>query len=86
MARLGNRGAVLEASANVGDWLCDKVSKAALVDLYLQALALQNGHADSPVTLAELLADADPTLSVRGDRKLESHVRADTRKGRSVPE
>ena len=86
MARLGNRGMVLEASANGGDWLINKISKAALCDLYCQSLALQNGHADSAVSMAELLEDADPVLRARNDRTLESCRKADIRKGFKVPE
>ena len=86
MARAGTKAAgQLIASSVVGPWLLDRVSKAALVDLYLQALACALGHPDAPVTLEQLKTDADPLLRLRADRTLTSIMAADLRRGRSLP-
>ena len=50
--------------------LLQRVSKTALIDLYLQQLALSLGSCDDPPTVAQVVKDANPTLRVRGDRLL----------------
>ena len=85
MARIGNKGTQLEASSKVGRFLMDNVSKAALADLYLQALALLAGSADSAVTLEQLQADADETLRLRGDRTIRQHIARYQRSGWRLP-
>ena len=85
MARLGNKGTQLEASSKVGRFLMDNVSKAALADLYLQALALLSGSADCAVTLEQLQQDADPTLRLRGDKTISQQVARYQRAGWLLP-
>jgi hypothetical protein len=85
MARIGNKGTQLEASSKVGRFLMDNVSKAALADLYLQALALQSGCADCPVTLEQLQADADQTLLLRGDKTISQQIARYQRAGWRLP-
>lgn len=65
--RHGAKGHMLATSEHAGRAL-DSLSKSALIDAYLSALARANGSADSAPTIAEALADLRPILSVRGDR------------------
>ena len=44
------------------------VSKAAVVDAYLQAVAALNGHCDDPATFSETAKDLAPVLRIRRDR------------------
>ena len=72
MARRSNkRPNNLITSAIAGQALLDGVSKAALVEAYLAALAQVNGVCDTPPTLDEVRADINPVLQVRGDRQLK---------------
>ena len=43
-------------------------SKAALIDIVCDLLALIAGHADDPVTLEYLKSNIEPVLIARGDR------------------
>lgn len=70
MARYGTKRPMLDTTSEATAVLLDKVSKAALIDLYLAALARVLGAADDPPSVAEVVADANPTLSVRGDKLL----------------
>ncbi len=70
MARIGNKGPQLETSSAAGRWLLERVSKAALMELYLAALARANGAADEAPTKEQVCEDADPVLRIRGDRAL----------------
>lgn len=63
--------ALLTSEAEVASRLDEQVSKFALIELYLQALAAQRGHCDDPCTWSEVLEDANPTLLLRGDRRLK---------------
>ena len=47
------------------------VSWAALVDLYLQQLSLNEGSCDEPVSIEALKEDANPMLRMRGDREIK---------------
>jgi hypothetical protein len=71
MARLGTKGPRLRSSEAAGGDLLDSVSKAALVDLYLQALAATLGACDTPPSWEQVMNDANPTLRLRGDRPLQ---------------
>lgn len=66
---------VTAAAGEVWEQLAE-LSKAALIDLYAQALAASLGRADEPVTLAHLRDDAGPVLELRGDRMPTSWGRA----------
>lgn len=44
------------------------VSKAALADALAQQIALNEGHCDDPISLAELSAALVPVLEARRDR------------------
>jgi len=65
--RIGAKPLMLRATVLAGDAL-DKLSKAALIDAYCQALATLNGHGDDPVTLEEVHEDLRPLLRLRKDR------------------
>ena len=70
--RLGNKGPNnLITSTIAGRALLDGVSKAALVEGYLAALARANGSPDEPPTLEEVAEDIGPVLAIRGDRRLK---------------
>ncbi len=45
----------------------DGISKAALIDLYVQALATARGECDSEVPLDAIADDVRPMLEMRGD-------------------
>ena len=45
----------------------DGISKAALIDLYVQALALARGECDSEVPMDVIADDVEPMLRMRGD-------------------
>ena len=61
---------ILATSEHAGRLLLLQVSKYALIDLYLQALATTLGGCDTPPTIDEVVEDASPTLALRGDRRL----------------
>lgn len=44
------------------------MSKAALADIAAQSIALAQGRADQPITVADLVVHAEPVLRVREDR------------------
>jgi hypothetical protein len=67
MART-NKGLKLFTSTEAGDRLQDSVSKTALVEAYLAALAVINGACDTPPTIAQVRMDINPVLEARGDR------------------
>ena len=75
MARIGSKGPKLHVVCPGVAYALDKVSKAALIDLYVQALAANLGACDTAPTLEEVRADADPTLRLRGDRLVISEER-----------
>ena len=50
--------------------LLSRLSKAALLDLLVEALRLNAGHCDTPCTHAELADLCNVTLGHRGDRLL----------------
>lgn len=67
--KLKKRWALAVVSDRVA-FALDKVSKAALIDLYVQALAANLGACDTPPTLEQVKKDADPTLAIRNDRPI----------------
>jgi hypothetical protein len=70
--RLTNKGPHnLGTSALAGSALLDGVSKAALVEAYLQTLARANGTPDVPPTREEVAKDIGPVLAIRKDRKFK---------------
>jgi hypothetical protein len=72
MARLGTKPPVLSIVSDDVSRLLDRVSKAALIDLYVQALAVQcEGGCDAAPSVEEVIDDANATLRVRGDRLLQ---------------
>ena len=84
MAHVRNKGPRLAVSGEyggIGTWLADRASKAALVDLYLSALARAEGLSDADEVPADVvIRDADPTLRIRGDRTLASHAAGEARR------
>lgn len=48
--------------------LLDQLSKAALLDLLVEALRRETGSCDSPVDAETLRGIVEPTLAARGDR------------------
>ena len=62
---------MLGTSEHAAAMLTNQVSKAALIDLYLQALAMTLGSCDTPPTIEEVIEHASPTLAIRGDRRLK---------------
>ena len=62
---------MLETSGHAGELLNNQVSKYALIDLYLQALAMTLGSCDTPPTIEQVIENASPTLALRGDRRLK---------------
>lgn len=45
----------------------DAISKAALIDLYVQSLATSLGACDTPPSMSDLADDVRPMLEMRGD-------------------
>lgn len=74
MARIGAKPPCSVTSSEVAREL-DELSKAALIDLYCQQLALNLGDGDTPVTLAQVREDAVPMLELRGDTTPRSWLR-----------
>ena len=70
MARLGTKPPTLHVVGPLVAASLDRLSKSALIDLYVQALALNLGAGDTPPTLAQVVRDAAPVLSLRGDRSI----------------
>ena len=62
---------ILETSRHAAELLNNGVSKYALIDLYLHALAGTLGSCDTAPTIAQVVEDAAPTLALRGDRRLK---------------
>lgn len=67
MVRRSARPPMLEVSDVIGAAL-GQISKAAIIDLYCQALACVCGESDTPPSFSDLLDSAEPTLLLRGDR------------------
>ena len=67
MARSTNKGPMLAVTSSAAAAL-DRCSKAALVDMVCELVALLEGHADETPSLEELARHVWPVLQVRGDR------------------
>lgn len=68
MARLGTKPPMLAVVSTEMGRALDQLSKAALIDAYVQALALSLGESDTAPTLEQALDDLEPLLQLRGDR------------------
>jgi len=71
MARLGTKAPALAVVSNEVAYALDKISKSALIDLYVQSLAFHLGSCDTPPTLEQVKDDANPTLRIRNDREIK---------------
>ena len=75
MARLGAKPPALTVvSREVAEHL-DRLSKAALIDLYIHKLAVNLGACDDAPTLEQVAEDANPVLRLRGDRLIRRRHR-----------
>lgn len=69
MARLGTKGPLSETTSDEAATFVDGLSKACLIDLYTQALALALGSFDEAPTMREIADDVRPMLRLRDDRE-----------------
>jgi hypothetical protein len=69
MARINTKGPLSNTTSDEAAVFLDGLSKACLIDLYTQALALALGSFDEAPTLQEIADDARPMLSLRNDRE-----------------
>jgi hypothetical protein len=68
MARIGTKKPMSITTSDEAASALDRLSKAALIDLYTCALAAAQGECDTPPTMEQIREDAIPLLKLRGDR------------------
>ena len=71
MGRRGTKPCLLAVVSPEVEQMLDKVSKAALIDLFVNQLALTLGNCDTPPTPEDVSEYANAVLRVRGDRLLK---------------
>ena len=69
MARINTKGPLSNTTSVEAAICLDGLSKACLIDLYTQALALALGSFDEAPTLQEIADDVRPMLTLRDDRE-----------------
>ena len=68
MARLGTKPPALHVVTDDVARALDRCSKAALIDAFVQSVALSLGACDTPPSMEEVREQMEPVLSARGDR------------------